>query len=88
MSALRQQWRPAPARPASTPTDIIPVFTPRPGRLIQVGRAFGLLPALLGMLVVGALALLILAARGLFCGSIFREVCAPGDRVGQEIFRS
>jgi hypothetical protein len=81
--------RPLPGRlKAPTPAAVTPAFMPRRGRLIQVGRALCLLPALAGMCVVGGLARVILAVRGLFCGSIFREVCAPADRVGQEIFRS
>jgi hypothetical protein len=72
----------------STMVELISAFTPSPGRLIQVGLALYLLPALLVVLAVGALGTQILAARGLFSEKTAPEVSEPSDRVGLEIFRS
>jgi len=72
----------------STMVELISAFTPSPGRLIQVGLALYLLPALLVVLAVGALGTQILAARGLFFESTGPEVSETSDRVGLEIFRS
>jgi len=86
LNQLRQRLSPK-RKKASTMMDIIPAFTPSPGRLLQAGLALYLLPSLLVVLAVGALGMLVLAAGGFFHGSIRREACAPQDRVGQEIFR-
>jgi hypothetical protein len=63
-------------------------LTPPPGHPIQIGLAVCLLPALLVVLAVGAFGALVLAARGLFCGSVWHEFCALREKVGQEIFRA
>jgi hypothetical protein len=68
--------------------ELISAFMPSPGRLIQVGLALYLLPALLFVLAVGALGTLILAARGLFFERNGPEVSETSNRVGLEIFRS
>jgi hypothetical protein len=67
--------------------DIISAFTPSPGRVMQLGLALYLLPAVLVVLVVSALGILVLAARELFCDSIWDQIWAPQARVGQENFR-
>jgi hypothetical protein len=72
----------------STMVELIAAFMPSPGRLIQVGLALYLLPALLAVLAVGALGTLILAARGLLFESNGPEVSETSDCVGLEIFRS
>jgi len=83
------QQRPTTKRTkASTTVHIAPTFTPSPGRLLQIGVALYLLPALVVVLAVSALGILVVWAREFVCGSIWRESCAPRERVGQEIFRS
>jgi hypothetical protein len=72
----------------STMVHIAPTFTPLPGRLIQVGVALYLLPALVAVLAVSAVGIGVVWAREIVCGSIGRESCVPRDRVGQEIFRA
>jgi hypothetical protein len=81
--------QPAPKSRQTSPTiERIPDFTSSPGRLIHVGLILYVLPPLLVMLAVDALARLVFAIRELFCRGIRREVCAPRGQVGREIFRS
>jgi hypothetical protein len=68
--------------------NIIHVVMPLPGRLVQVGLALYLLPALLVVFAVGAVGSLVLAAGELCYGSLWRELHALREQVGQEIFRS
>ena len=55
-----------------------PTSTPSPGRLIQVGVALYLLPALVVVLAVSALGILVVWAREFVCGSIGAKPVRPG----------
>ena len=58
------------------------------GRLVQVGLALCLLPALLIVLVVGALGMLILASTRIFPSIVSCEASDPQEPIGLESFRA
>ena len=69
-----------------------PAFAPTHNRLIQFGLTtlYLLLDLLVSLTLggLGALIILVLIARALFCGSIWRELCVLRKKAGQEVFRS
>ena len=72
---------------ALSPTRVRPTSGLTSGRLGRIGAALSEVPPYLAATTIGSLAGLVLGVRGLFCGSLSREVCVPKDRVGLEIFR-
>jgi hypothetical protein len=70
----------------------VPAFTHSKSRPIQFGLTtlYFLLELLVSLALggLGALIIVVLVARALFFGNIWRGVCALRDRVGQVVFRS
>jgi hypothetical protein len=58
------------------------------GGVVQAGLALYLLPALLVVLVVGAVGMLVLAAARLLTDIVGGEACQPRNPVGREAIRS
>jgi hypothetical protein len=85
--ATQLQLRPFPRHlPAAIRLDVPPIAAPLLGRLVHIGLAVCLLPALLAVVVASAFGLLVLQA-GRFM-SVGRYVCKPEHSAGLEVFRS
>ena len=78
----------ATSQPLSRSEKITRALEPAAGRLVQVGVALYVVPALVFVVAVGAVTMLAIAARDVIWGSVCHDVCAPRERVGSEIFRS
>jgi hypothetical protein len=72
---------------ALSPTRIRPASGFVSDRRGLVGTGLSKLPGHLAVLTTSSLAWLVVGVRGLICGSVSREACAPKERVGLEIFR-
>jgi hypothetical protein len=65
-----------------------PMVTLSSDRLVGLGLALYLLPALLVVLVVSALGVLVLNAGRLVAPIVHSQACHPRESVGSEVFRS
>jgi hypothetical protein len=74
--------------PESRTMVIPPAVASSLGGIVQAGLALYLLPALLVVLVVGALGMLVLAAARLLTDIVGGEACQPRNPVRREAIRS